>query len=91
MLGFTYVMDKGSGKRMRVYGTMACSKCPFFLTKCTADRSGREIHRGLHEELVDETLQRISDLAGKTSNEPSEFQSYPPSLRLSFWICPGVL
>ena len=61
-----YVMDKGKGKRMRVYGTTACSNCPFFLTKCTADRTGRKIYRGLHEELIEEMRQRIKDDPSKT-------------------------
>ena len=46
---------------MRVYGTIACSKCPFFLKKCTADRTGRKIYRGLHEKLVEEMRKRIKD------------------------------
>jgi len=65
-LEFLYEMDKGKGRRMRVYGTMACSKCPFFLTRCTADRSGRKIYRGLHEKLVEEMRQRIKSDPSKT-------------------------
>src|SRR5487761_441242 len=60
-LSFMYEMDKGRGRRMRVYGTSACSRCPFFLTKCTADTTGRKIYRGLHEELVEEMRRRIKD------------------------------
>lgn len=60
-LEFMYVMDKGKGRRMRVYGIAACSKCPFFLTRCTADRSGRKIYRGLNEELVEEMRKRIKE------------------------------
>lgn len=60
-LEFMYEMDKGRGRRMRAYGTIACSNCPFFLTKCTLDRTGRKIYRGLHEELVEEMRLRIKD------------------------------
>jgi transposase len=60
-LEFMYVMDKGRGRRMRVYGTQACSKCPFFLTGCTADNAGRKIYRGLHEAVVEEMRKRIKD------------------------------
>ena len=58
-LEFMWMEDKGRGRRMRVYGTSACSKCPFFLTKCTLDRNGRKIRRGLYEELVQEMRKRI--------------------------------
>jgi transposase len=64
-LEFLYEMDKGKGRRMRVYGTSTCSKCPFFLTKCTADITGRKIYRGLHENLVEEMRERIKDDASK--------------------------
>ena len=58
-LEFIKIMDKGRDRRVRVYGTTACSKCPFFLTKCTLDKSGRKIYRGLHEKLVEEMRRRI--------------------------------
>jgi transposase len=60
-LRFMCTEDKGKGRLMRVYGTRTgvCSKCPFFLTKCTLDRNGRKIRRGLYEELVEEMRKRI--------------------------------
>jgi transposase len=58
-LWFMRIADKGKGRSANLYGTTACSNCSFFLTRCTADRSGRKIYRGLHEELVEEMRKRI--------------------------------
>ncbi len=60
-LEFIKIMDKGKDRQMRVYGTTACSECPFFLTKCTLDRTGRKIYRGLDEKFVEEMRERIKD------------------------------
>ena len=66
-LEFMRIADKGKGRSAKLYGTTACSKCPFFLTKCTADSSGRKIYRGLHEELIEEMRKRIK-------NDPSKME-----------------
>ncbi|MCL5068582.1 MAG: transposase, partial [Thaumarchaeota archaeon] len=58
-LEFMRIADKGKGRSAKLYGTIACSKCPFFLIRCTADRSGRKIYRGLHEELIEDMRKRI--------------------------------
>ena len=52
------------GKRMGVYTTDACLKCPFYMTECTRSKKGRILFRWEHEEVVEELRTRMMSPEG---------------------------
>jgi transposase len=49
----------GMNKRVYQCPKSVCSKCQFFMTKCTSNKKGRLIWRWIHEEVVDDIRARM--------------------------------
>ena len=57
-LVFSY-LDHAHQKNIRVYRTVACFSCEFFMTKCTLNKHGRTLWRWEHAEVLDELKERM--------------------------------
>ena len=63
-LSFVSWNNNWHGMRYRLYQTDACFSCPYFMTRCTKNKTGRMVRRWEHEGLLEEMRARLRTADG---------------------------